>query len=104
MLNGVNFFDDEGMKALSSAPFRETPELVDCKAIADARMHFIMHTPRLRNLTLWCCHDVTDVGVAELVHARKLVSIEDCSKISRLSRAGACWDLPKLSRLQPLPI
>jgi F-box/leucine-rich repeat protein 2/20 len=84
MLNGANFLDDEGLKALSSAPFLETLELVDCTAITDAGMRFITHTPRLSNLTFRCCDNLTDVGVAELVHAHKLESliVEGCRQVS----------------------
>jgi F-box/leucine-rich repeat protein 2/20 len=72
MLNGANFFDGEGMRPLSSAPFLETLELVDCKEITDVGMRFITHTLLMSNLTLRCCHRVTNVGVAELVYAHKL--------------------------------
>jgi F-box/leucine-rich repeat protein 2/20 len=91
MLNGANFLDDEGMKALSSAPFLETLELVDCTAVTDSGMHFITHTPRLSNLTLRCCHSVTDVGVSELVQGHKFESliIEGCPQVSLEAVQGA---------------
>uniref|UniRef100_R7WGG8 F-box/LRR-repeat protein 14 n=1 Tax=Aegilops tauschii TaxID=37682 RepID=R7WGG8_AEGTA len=79
VLNTANFFDDEGMKALSSSPYLEILELILCEA-----------TPRLSNLTLRLCHEVTDVGVSELRHARKLESlvIECCSKVSLQGAQG----------------
>ncbi|CAM0951121.1 unnamed protein product [Alopecurus aequalis] len=84
VLNTANFFDDEGMKALSSSPYLETLELIFCEAVTDAGMRFIAQTPCLSNLTLRLCHNVTDVGVAELKHAHKLESlvIEYCGEIS----------------------
>ncbi|KQJ86551.1 hypothetical protein BRADI_4g06257v3 [Brachypodium distachyon] len=54
VLNGANFFNDEGMEAILSAPFLETLELVDCVAITDAGMRFVAYTPCLTNLTLGC--------------------------------------------------
>ncbi|KAF6987011.1 hypothetical protein CFC21_004685 [Triticum aestivum] len=84
VLNNANFFDDEGMKALSSSPHLETLELILCHAVTDARMRFIAHTPCLSNLTLRMCHNITDVGVAELEDAQKLESlvIESCGEVS----------------------
>uniref|UniRef100_M8B5Z9 F-box domain-containing protein n=1 Tax=Aegilops tauschii TaxID=37682 RepID=M8B5Z9_AEGTA len=84
VLNNANFFDDEGMKALSSLPHLETLELILCHAVTDAGMRFIAHTPCLSNLTLRMCHNVTDVGVAELEDAQKLESlvIESCGEVS----------------------
>ncbi|KAM0930748.1 hypothetical protein ACQ4PT_000683 [Festuca glaucescens] len=59
VLNDANFFDDEGMKALSSSPNLETLELIRCYAVTDAGMRFIAHTPCLSNLTLRvCCESV----------------------------------------------
>ncbi|KAM0930747.1 hypothetical protein ACQ4PT_000682 [Festuca glaucescens] len=90
VLNGANFFDDEGMKALSSSPNLETLELIRCSAVTDVGMLFIAHTPGLSNLTLRGCHDVTDVGIAELGHEHKLESlvIEFCRGISREAVQG----------------
>jgi F-box/leucine-rich repeat protein 2/20 len=54
-------------------------ELVLCEAVTDDGMRFIAHTPCLSNLTLRLCHEVTDVGVAEPIHAhppRALSSLE----------------------------
>ncbi|VAH01205.1 unnamed protein product [Triticum turgidum subsp. durum] len=84
VLNTANFFDDEGMKALSSSPHLETLELILCHAVTDAGMCFIAHTPCLSNLTLRLCHNVTDVGVAELGRAHKLESlvVEYCGEVS----------------------
>jgi F-box/leucine-rich repeat protein 2/20 len=90
VLNTANFLDDEGMKALSSAPQLETLELISCPAVTDAGMRFIAHTPCLCNLTLRLCHKVTDVGVAELGLADKLDSlvIECCGKVSLQAAQG----------------
>ncbi|CAM0951115.1 unnamed protein product [Alopecurus aequalis] len=90
VLNIAYFFDDEGMKALSSSPYLETLELILCVAVTDAGMRFIAHTPCLSNLTLWLCNKVTDVGVAELGHVHKLESlvIECCSKVSLQAAQG----------------
>ncbi|VAH00111.1 unnamed protein product [Triticum turgidum subsp. durum] len=84
VLNNANFFDEKGMKALSSSPHLETLELILCHAVNDAGMRFIAHTPCLSNLTLRACHKVTDVGVAELGCAHKLESlvIEHCGRVS----------------------
>ncbi|XP_047049764.1 F-box/LRR-repeat protein 14-like [Lolium rigidum] len=84
VLNGANFFDAEGMEAVSCAPYLETLELVDCEEVTDAGMRFIARTPCLINLTIRLCGDVTDVGVAELVQAQKLESliIEGCPRVS----------------------
>jgi F-box/leucine-rich repeat protein 2/20 len=84
VLNNANFFDEEGMKVLSSSPYLETVELILCHGLNDAGMHFIAHIPCLSNLTLRLCHKVTDVGVAELGRAHKLESlvIEYCGEIS----------------------
>jgi F-box/leucine-rich repeat protein 2/20 len=40
VLKGAHFFDIEGMEAVSSAPYRETLKLVNCKAVTDARIAF----------------------------------------------------------------
>ncbi|XP_048560695.1 F-box/LRR-repeat protein 14-like [Triticum urartu] len=84
VLNTANFFDDEGMKALSSSPYLDTLELILCEAVTDAGMRFIADTPCLSNLTLRMCRNVTDVGVAELEYAQKLESlvIESCGEVS----------------------
>lgn len=91
VLNGANFFDDKGIKALSFAPLLETLELIDCKAITDIGMRFIVHIPRLSNLALRWCEHVTDDGVAELVQAHKLesLSIECCLQVSLEAVQGA---------------
>ncbi|KAM0919207.1 hypothetical protein ACQ4PT_008331 [Festuca glaucescens] len=91
VLNGANFFDDDGMMTLSSAPLLETLELVDCREVTDAGLCFIARTPRLINLTLRHCKRVTDVGVAELVHSQKLESliIERCCRASEQAVLGA---------------
>jgi F-box/leucine-rich repeat protein 2/20 len=91
VLNGANFFDDEGMMALSSAPLLQTLELVDCREVTDAGLCFIARTPCLINLTLRHCKRVTDVGVAELVNSQKLKSliIECCRRVSEKAVQGA---------------
>ncbi|VAH13086.1 unnamed protein product [Triticum turgidum subsp. durum] len=90
VLNNANFFDDRGMKALSSSPHLETLELILCHAVNDVGMHFIVHTPCLSSLTLRACHKVTDVGVAELGRAHKLESlvIENCGRVSLQAAQG----------------
>jgi F-box/leucine-rich repeat protein 2/20 len=90
VLNTANFFDDDGMKALSFSPYLETLELVFCEAVTDDGMRFIAHALCLSSLTLRLCHEVTDVGVAELRHAHKLDSlvIECCSKVSLQAAQG----------------
>ncbi|KAF6981623.1 hypothetical protein CFC21_000087 [Triticum aestivum] len=89
-LNTANFFDDEGMKGLSSSPHLETLQLIVCHAVTDAGMRSIAHTPGLSNLTLQLCHYITDVGVAELRHAHKLESlvIECCGEVSLQAAQG----------------
>ncbi|EMS48464.1 hypothetical protein TRIUR3_16726 [Triticum urartu] len=90
VLNTANFFDDEGMKGLSSSPHLETLQLILCHAVTDAGMRFIAHTPGLSNLTLQLCHYITDVGVAELRRAHKLESlvIECCGEVSLQAAQG----------------
>ncbi|XP_037473921.1 F-box/LRR-repeat protein 14-like [Triticum dicoccoides] len=90
VLNTANFFDDEGMKVLSSSPHLEKLQLILCHAVTDAGMRFIAHTPGLSNLTLQLCHYVTDVGVAELRRAHKLESlvIECCGEVSLQAAQG----------------
>ncbi|KQJ86545.1 F-box/LRR-repeat protein 14 [Brachypodium distachyon] len=90
MLNGANFFDDEGMMALSTAPFLETIDLVDCQAVTDNGIRFITCTPRLRNLALRHCDNVTDGGVAQFGHAQKLESlvIDCCCRVSSQAIQG----------------
>nr|BAG89489.1 unnamed protein product [Oryza sativa Japonica Group] len=83
-LNGALFFNDKGMKGLSSAPFMETLSLVDCKEITDSGMCFLVQYPCLTDLKLQHCPGLTDVGIAELVHAQKLQSlvVDGCCNIS----------------------
>uniref|UniRef100_R7WBM7 F-box/LRR-repeat protein 15-like leucin rich repeat domain-containing protein n=2 Tax=Aegilops tauschii TaxID=37682 RepID=R7WBM7_AEGTA len=90
VLNNANFFDDEGMKALSSSPHLETLELILCHAVTDAGIRFIAHMPCLSNLSLRVCHYITDVGVAELGRAHKLESlvIEYCGEVSPQGAQG----------------
>ncbi|VAH57332.1 unnamed protein product [Triticum turgidum subsp. durum] len=91
VLRGANFFNDKGMKALSSAPLLETLELVDCKAISNAGLRFIVRAPCLINLTLRLCDRVTNAGVSKLAHSQKLESliIERCSRVSEQAVRGA---------------
>ncbi|XP_047048762.1 F-box/LRR-repeat protein 14-like [Lolium rigidum] len=90
VLNNANFFDDEGMKALSSSPYLDTLELILCHAVTDTGMRFIAHAPSLSNLTLRACHKVTDAGVTELRRAHKLESlvIEYCGEVSLQAAQG----------------
>ncbi|KAF7068239.1 hypothetical protein CFC21_074015 [Triticum aestivum] len=90
VLNNANFFDDKGMKALSSSPHLETLELILCHAVTNAGIRFIAHTPCLSSLTLRACHKVTDVGVAALGRAHKLESltIEYCGEVSLQAAQG----------------
>uniref|UniRef100_A0A0E0P7X1 Uncharacterized protein n=1 Tax=Oryza rufipogon TaxID=4529 RepID=A0A0E0P7X1_ORYRU len=90
-LNGTLFFNDKGMKGLSSAPFLKTLRLVDCKKITDYGMCFLVHYPCLADLKLQYCSGLTDVGIAELVHAQKLQSlvVEGCSNISEHAVQGS---------------
>ena len=71
-LNGALFFNDKGMKGLSSAPFLEILSLVDCNEITDYGMCFLVQYPCLTDLKLQHCPGLTDVGIDELVHAQKL--------------------------------
>uniref|UniRef100_A0A0E0MMZ7 F-box domain-containing protein n=1 Tax=Oryza punctata TaxID=4537 RepID=A0A0E0MMZ7_ORYPU len=91
VLCGANIFDDEGMKALSSAQFLQTLELMDCIEITDAGMRLLADCPSLVNLTLRQCDGFSDVGVGEVVCSRKLDSliVEGCSRVSRKAVVGA---------------
>ncbi|KAM0919209.1 hypothetical protein ACQ4PT_008333 [Festuca glaucescens] len=113
VLNGANFFDDEGMMALSSAPLLQTLELVDCREITDVGLLLIARSPRLINLTLRLCELVTDVGVAELVRSQKLESliIEGCRRVSEqavlgtgrsVQYSGETASLGEVKRIYPL--
>jgi F-box/leucine-rich repeat protein 2/20 len=75
VLSGANFFDDEGMKALSSAQHLETRELMNCVEITDDGMHFLARAPCLINLTLRQCDGFTDRGVTQVCRARNLESL-----------------------------
>uniref|UniRef100_A0A0D3HV63 F-box domain-containing protein n=1 Tax=Oryza barthii TaxID=65489 RepID=A0A0D3HV63_9ORYZ len=91
VLCGANIFDDEGMKALSSAQFLQTLELMDCIHITDAGMRLLADSPSLVNLTLRQCNGFSDVGVGAVVCARKLDSlvVEGCGRVSRKAVLGA---------------
>uniref|UniRef100_A0A0E0P7W8 F-box domain-containing protein n=1 Tax=Oryza rufipogon TaxID=4529 RepID=A0A0E0P7W8_ORYRU len=91
VLNGALFFNNKGMKALSSAQFLETLSLIDCNEVTDHGMRFIVHFPSLINLTLRFCHNVTDAGLSELAHAQKLQSLDvgGCGYISQKGVLGA---------------
>ncbi|KAB8117649.1 hypothetical protein EE612_059889 [Oryza sativa] len=90
VLCGANIFDDEGMKALSSAQFLQTLELMDCVYITDAGMCLLADSPSLVNLTLRQSDGFSDVGVGEVVRARKLDSliVEGCSRVSQKAVLG----------------
>ncbi|KAF0892651.1 hypothetical protein E2562_017631 [Oryza meyeriana var. granulata] len=47
VLNGALFFNDMGMKALSSAPFLDTLILMDCEDVTDHGMRFIMQVRKM---------------------------------------------------------
>lgn len=91
MLNGATIFDDEGMKALSSAQLLERLELVDCNGITDAGIGFMICAPSLISLTLRQCERVTDCGMAKLVSSQKLESLTavGCRRISLKGVQGA---------------
>uniref|UniRef100_A0A0D9XZV6 F-box domain-containing protein n=1 Tax=Leersia perrieri TaxID=77586 RepID=A0A0D9XZV6_9ORYZ len=91
VLCGANIFDDEEMRALSSAQFLETLELMDCIEITDDGMRLLADCPSLVNLTLRQCDDFSDVGVGEVVRSRKLDSliVEGCSQVSLKAVQGA---------------
>ncbi|CAN6299627.1 unnamed protein product [Urochloa humidicola] len=91
ILCGANFFNDEGMKTLSSAQYLDTLELMDCVAVTDAGMRLLAHAPCLINLTLRQCDGFTDDGVGEVVRAQKLESliVEGCSGVSVKAVQGA---------------
>ena len=50
MLDGVYIFYDSGLEGISSAPFLERLELLDCKRITGAGVSFV--APRLSSLTI----------------------------------------------------
>uniref|UniRef100_A0A0D9XZV5 F-box domain-containing protein n=1 Tax=Leersia perrieri TaxID=77586 RepID=A0A0D9XZV5_9ORYZ len=85
VLCGANIFNDEGMKALSSAHFLETLELMDCKRVTDAGVRLLADSPSLVSLTLRQCDGFSDVGVGAVVCARKLESliVEGCHQVSQ---------------------
>ncbi|KAF8659453.1 hypothetical protein HU200_058483 [Digitaria exilis] len=91
ILTGANFFNDEGMKALSSTQYLETLELMDCVAISDVGMRFLAHSPRLINLTLRQCHYVSDRALTEVARSRSLESliVEGCRRVSLEAIQGA---------------
>ncbi|CAL5047879.1 unnamed protein product [Urochloa decumbens] len=107
VLSGANFFDDEGMKALSSVRYLKTLELMDCVEISNTGIRFLARAPCLINLTLRQCDGFTDLGVTEVCRARNLESlvIEGCSQVSLKAVEGAAKlvhfkeDYPGLSGL-----
>ena len=84
-------FYDSWLEGISSAPFLERLELLDCQRITDAGVSFISRAPRLSSLTLRKCKNVTDNGIAELAHSAKLESLTvvGCHQISREGVQGA---------------
>ncbi|KAL6604047.1 hypothetical protein ACP70R_044408 [Stipagrostis hirtigluma subsp. patula] len=90
-LSGANIFDDDGMKALSTAQSLESLELERCIAITDTGMRLLACSPCLMNLTLRLCDGVTDDGVSEVVHVLRLESlvIEKCAQVSLEAVQGA---------------
>ncbi|KAL6604046.1 hypothetical protein ACP70R_044407 [Stipagrostis hirtigluma subsp. patula] len=91
VLSGANIFDDDGMKALSSAQSLESLELEQCIAITDAGMRLLACSPCLMNFTLRLCDGVTDDGVSEVVRVLRLESlvIEKCAQVSLQAVQGA---------------
>jgi len=91
VLSGAHIFDDEGMKAVSSAQFLESLELMDCVKVTNAGMRLLSRCPCLINLTLRQCDGFTDAGVTEVARARNLESliVEGCSRVSLNAVQGA---------------
>ncbi|CAD6334654.1 unnamed protein product [Miscanthus lutarioriparius] len=91
MLSGAHIFDDEGMKAVSSAQFLESLELTHCIKVTNAGMRLLAHCPSLINLTLCQCDRFSDAGVTEVARALKLETlvIEGCSRVSPEAVQGA---------------
>ena len=91
VLSGAHIFDDEGMKAVSSAQFLESLELMHCVGVTDAGMRLLSCCPCLINLTLRQCDGFTDSGVTEVAVAWNLESlvIEGCSRVSLNAVQGA---------------
>jgi F-box/leucine-rich repeat protein 2/20 len=91
VLSGAHIFDDEGMKAISSAQFLESLELMDCINVTNAGMRLLAHCPCLINLTLRQCDRFSDAGVTEVARALKLETlvIEGCSRVSPEAVQGA---------------
>jgi F-box/leucine-rich repeat protein 2/20 len=91
VLSGAHIFDDEGMKAISSAQFLESLELMHCINVTNAGMRLLAHCPCLINLTLRHCHRFSDAGVTEVARARKLETlvIEGCSRVPPEAARGA---------------
>ncbi|CAD6334653.1 unnamed protein product [Miscanthus lutarioriparius] len=91
VLSGAHIFDDEGMKAISSAQFLESLELMDCINVTNSGMRLLAHCPCLINLTLRQCDRFSDAGVTEVARARKLETlvIEGCSWVSPEAVQGA---------------
>jgi F-box/leucine-rich repeat protein 2/20 len=52
VLCDAHIFDDEGMKAVSSAQFLESLQLTLCMNVTNAGMRLLAHCPCVVNLTL----------------------------------------------------
>ncbi|XP_010244920.1 PREDICTED: F-box/LRR-repeat protein 14-like [Nelumbo nucifera] len=91
ILDNVYMFDDDGMKALCSAHFLETLELVRCQEISDEGLQFVGQIPHLRFLKIVRCLHVTDNGLKPLVGSHKLgmLTVEECPCISQQGVQGA---------------
>ena len=63
---------------------------MDCVYITDAGMCLLADSPSLVNLTLRQSDGFSDVGVGEVVRARKLDSliVEGCSRVSQKAVLG----------------
>jgi F-box/leucine-rich repeat protein 2/20 len=75
VLCDAHIFDDEGMKAVSSAQFLESLQLTLCMNVTNAGMRLLAHCPCVVNLTLRQCNRLSDAGVTEVARARKLETL-----------------------------
>ncbi|XP_047313014.1 F-box/LRR-repeat protein 14-like [Impatiens glandulifera] len=77
-------FNDVGMKALSSAQFLETLEIMRCQQITDEGMKVLSGLPNLRYLFIVKCLGITDNAFKPLFESYKLdeLGVFDCPNIS----------------------
>uniref|UniRef100_A0A5B7B8G1 Putative F-box family protein n=1 Tax=Davidia involucrata TaxID=16924 RepID=A0A5B7B8G1_DAVIN len=90
-LDHVYSFNDVGMKALCSAQYLQTLELVKCQEISDEGLQLVGQFPQLCVLRLSKCLGVTDDGLKPLVGSYKLelLAVDDCPQISERGVRGA---------------